>query len=165
MLPFFARLREARQEANDIKTPGIASRIKVGVISNSDDRVLPVLDSLGIKVNPRRHGMQPGLRNSSIAEFEDISFVAMNYDVGIKKPEQGIFNAAKRLSGVASDADAAFVHVGDSYDEDIMGAQRAGWKGILLDRGDDEESKSFRARFRGADNLSACIDLLECQQT
>jgi HAD superfamily hydrolase (TIGR01549 family) len=51
--------------------------------------------------------------------------------VGFAKPNPEIFRIAMRLAGVDP---GETVHVGDLYDSDVVGAENAGIKGILLDR-------------------------------
>lgn len=52
-------------------------------------------------------------------------------DVGVEKPHPGIFAAAEQaLPG------ERYVMVGDSLDNDVAGAQGAGWKGVWLNRCD-----------------------------
>jgi putative hydrolase of the HAD superfamily len=51
-------------------------------------------------------------------------------EVGIRKPEPGIFDAA--LERLGSEPDHAF-YVGDNYWADVVGAERAGVTPVLLD--------------------------------
>lgn len=53
-------------------------------------------------------------------------------EAGVRKPGAGIFTQALRLAGVGA-ADA--IHVGDSVEEDVAGAQAAGIEPVLIDRG------------------------------
>jgi FMN hydrolase / 5-amino-6-(5-phospho-D-ribitylamino)uracil phosphatase len=52
-------------------------------------------------------------------------------DVGHAKPDRRLFEAAAALAGAGA-PDCAMV--GDSVDNDVIGAQRAGWVGIWLNR-------------------------------
>jgi HAD-hyrolase-like len=86
---------------------------------------------------------------------EDINFTVLSYDVGAEKPNPQIFQAAKdmlRLTlqddralsrrdkcttapGVKESTDSfAFLHIGDDVQKDVIGAQKAGFQSILLDR-------------------------------
>lgn len=56
--------------------------------------------------------------------------VAAAGEVGISKPEPGIFCAALARAGVAA---GEAVYVGDNYWADVVGAQRAGLVAVLLD--------------------------------
>jgi putative hydrolase of the HAD superfamily len=81
------------------------------VISNFDSRLVRILD-----------GLDAG------AQFENI-FVSSR--VGYAKPDRRIFNAALSYHGLAP---AQALHVGDSEINDLRGANRAGLKGILVER-------------------------------
>ncbi|KAL8820481.1 MAG: hypothetical protein Q9223_001311 [Gallowayella weberi] len=104
----------------------------IGIISNSDDRIPAILASLGISVSDRRYG------SGAVAstDHSDIGWVVMSYDVGIEKPDKGIFDAAKGLSTsfAESESEKLYIHVGDSIKEDYRGSLDAGWEGVLLDR-------------------------------
>ncbi len=58
----------------------------------------------------------------------------MSYDVGIEKPNHGIFDAAKNMSALSAEGEGVYLHVGDSIEEDYHGALKAGWQSVLLDR-------------------------------
>jgi putative hydrolase of the HAD superfamily len=53
-------------------------------------------------------------------------------DAGCNKPNPEIFWKALRRAGVKA---AEAIYVGDQYQIDVLGASKAGMKGILLDRG------------------------------
>ena len=63
-------------------------------------------------------------------EGDDIDFVMLSYDVGFEKPDSKIFDATKQMLP----GQERFVHVGDDLQKDYLGAKRAGWEGVLLDR-------------------------------
>lgn len=92
---------------NEVKGLGL----KLGIISNFDDRIYSVLDSLEI-----RH-------------FFDS--VTISSESGYSKPDREIFDAAVRsLHEPAS----AILMVGDSPHDDVQGATKAGITAILVDR-------------------------------
>ena len=99
----------------------------VGVITNSDDRVPPILSSLGLRVGPWRYGNDSW---NSIEPDDDIQFVLMSYDVGLEKPNSGIFNVTRQMLSEHE----RFLHVGDDLQKDYYAAKQAGWEGFLLDR-------------------------------
>ena len=68
------------------------------------------------------------------------------------KPHREIFEGALRLSGCAP---AEAVHIGDSYDTDVMGARAAGIRPVLLLRG-----KAPRDGVESADSLTQALDLI-----
>jgi putative hydrolase of the HAD superfamily len=87
-------------------------RVTLAVISNFDSRLVRILDGLGAG-----------------SWFADI-FVSSR--VGYAKPDRQIFDVALDRHGLAP---GNAIHVGDSETNDLFGAQNAGLKGLLIDRG------------------------------
>lgn len=85
--------------------------LHVGAISNWDERLRPLLEQIGLAQH-----------------FDSIT---ISCDIGVEKPQAEIFLAALRSADVAA---AEAVHVGDSYNEDVRGAEAAGMGAIHLDR-------------------------------
>ncbi len=84
--------------------------MKIGLVTNYDSRVLDVLESLGIK-----------------SLFDQVTVSTL---VGAAKPGPLIFHrACVALSCLPADA----AHVGDDYEEDLLGASQAGLRSILFD--------------------------------
>ncbi|KAL8728299.1 MAG: hypothetical protein Q9181_005391 [Wetmoreana brouardii] len=134
VVPFFQRLHEWRMTTEAASAGKLEpSRVQVGVISNSDDRVTSILASLGLRMSPQRWGSATAGESKGRL---DIDWVAMSYDVGFEKPDRRIFEAAKNLSAFATESDGLYLHVGDNVEEDYCGALEAGWGSILLDRDD-----------------------------
>ena len=94
----------------------------LSVISNFDSRLIGILEGLG-----------------AAHWFEHI-FVSSR--VGYAKPDQQIFHTAlERHSLKAGDA----LHVGDSEEKDLHGANKAGLKGVLVERnGESNSNPSLR---------------------
>ena len=91
----------------------LASRgVKLGVISNWDDRLPPLLRRLKL-----------------LDYFET---VAVSCAVGAPKPSRVIFDYAAEKLGLAPEA---ILHIGDSPEMDVQGAQAAGFQALLLRRG------------------------------
>ena len=86
--------------------------VTLAVISNFDSRLVRILDGLGAG-----------------SWFADI-FVSSR--IGYAKPDRQIFDAALGRHGLAP---ANAIHVGDSETNDLWGAQNAGLKALLIDRG------------------------------
>lgn len=86
------------------------------VASNSDDRVVTVLENLGLS-----------------HYFDDVH---LSYHHGSTKPDRRFFGAIVDQRVVADRTQYLenVWHVGDSYDADFTGAVRAGWNGVLVDR-------------------------------
>ena len=86
-------------------------RLKLGIISNFDSRIYSVMDSLGIR------------------QFFDA--VVLSSETGYCKPDPEIFAAGSSAIGV-DPSEALFV--GDSPQDDVEAAIRAGFSAVLIDR-------------------------------
>jgi putative hydrolase of the HAD superfamily len=85
--------------------------LKIGVVSNWDTRLKTISEGLGL--TPL------------------VDFIVISAEVGVRKPDPGIFRMALDRAGVrAEDA----IHVGDLLEEDVEGARRAGVRAVLIDR-------------------------------
>ena len=83
----------------------------VGVLSNFSYLLPLILEDLGL-----------------LGLFDVVVFSA---EVGVEKPDPAIFLEALRVAGVEP-RNAALI--GDTYDEDVLGARSANMKVVLLDR-------------------------------
>jgi FMN phosphatase YigB (HAD superfamily) len=63
-----------------------------------------------------------------------LPIIVTSQDAGYSKPQPEIFHAALRQARVPANS---ALYVGDQYHIDIVGAVRAGMKGVLLDRDGD----------------------------
>jgi putative hydrolase of the HAD superfamily len=93
-------LREARSRG-----------LHVGVISNWDERLRPLLDKIGLA--------------------QSFDSITISCEVGTEKPRAEIFLAALQAANVYA---GQAVHVGDSYSEDVRGAESVGMTAFLVDR-------------------------------
>lgn len=113
LFAFFARAEawtlypETRSTLVELRSRGI----RLGVISNFDSRLFSILDGF------------------DIAQFFDP--VVISTRAGAAKPEQGIFSLALTQAQVEAQES---LHVGDSYEADIIGAQTAGLTPIFIGR-------------------------------
>ncbi len=107
--------------------------IRVGVISNWDRSLLKVLENLEV---------------SDCFEFVIASLV-----FGCEKPETAIFHEAARRLELKPDE---ILHVGDSINDDVEGAKRAGFEWLHLDR-------SLPTDF-GLKRINSLCDVLEVIQ-
>jgi len=82
---------------------------RLGILSNWDHRLHRVLHETGL------------------AELFDAVIISAN--IGIEKPDPGIFRAAE---AVIKHPPEACLHVGDSRHHDLDGAREAGWSAILV---------------------------------
>lgn len=88
-----------------------ARGLKIGIVSNWDARLSTLLGGLGL--TPL------------------LDTVVSSAEVGLHKPDPRIFELACARVGVEP---AGAVHVGDHYYADIIGAEVAGLRGLLIDR-------------------------------
>jgi len=85
---------------------------KLGLISNWDDRLRPLLNSL------------------QLANHFEICVVSC--EVGASKPSSKIFQSAVEQLGVPG---TSILHVGDSFEMDVAGARAAGLNAVQIQRG------------------------------
>lgn len=86
-----------------------ARGIKIGIISNWDTRLRGILNELQTPVD----------------------FAVISSEVGYRKPRREIFARAEAHAGVKS---SEALHIGDFYEEDVVGALASGWKAALIVR-------------------------------
>lgn len=108
---------ESRLAAFDDVVPALVAlqqrEVRLGVISNSGQRLLHILADLGLDTY--------------------FDTVVTSGEVGITKPQPGIFHMGLERAGVAPDE---ALYVGDQYQNDVVGARSAGLVPILVDRYD-----------------------------
>ncbi|KAL4895518.1 hypothetical protein BDV59DRAFT_156146 [Aspergillus ambiguus] len=177
--PFLKRVRCAKTHEGPL---GPFERVLVGVISNSDDRVPAVLESLGLRVGSCRadedisslklpgfeERVETASRADCLGDYDnavcDIDLVITSYEAGEEKPNSHIFDVARRQSirlatqGKGLNADAAgswtCIHVGDDYDKDYQAATNAGWSAYFLPRNGEGSSRD------GARSIRSLMDLI-----
>ncbi len=92
----------------DLKSRGLT----LGLISNVEHAITSLCEELGL--------------------VSLLQVIVTSQDVGFNKPQPEIFQEALRQAKVqASEA----MYVGDQYQIDVVGANKVGMKGVLLDRG------------------------------
>lgn len=70
------------------------------------------------------------------------AFVVFSQDVRVRKPDRRIFEIAAREAGCPLDE---LLHVGDSYENDVLGAHGAGAKTVWMNREGMESNAGIRA--------------------
>jgi putative hydrolase of the HAD superfamily len=100
------------------------------------DDVIPVLNALKKRdlilglISNVEHDITASLDELGLSSLLDI--VVTSLDSGSSKPQPGIFKEATRRAGIQP---SEAIYVGDQYQIDYVGAENAGLKGILIDRG------------------------------
>ena len=119
---------------------------------------LPALKALkkreiAIAVVSNLRNMDAVMARLGIAPYLD--FVVTSEEAGAEKPHPAIFQLALTRGGVtASEA----VHVGDQYNSDIVGAQRAGIQPVLIDRFGMQTDATGCIRIRRLTEVMQLID-------
>ena len=129
-------LKEAGIENSRKLAPGLLGKMRqVKMKLALFDDVIPALTDL--KGRGLILGLISNIDRDMAATLEEVGLqsliqvVVTSLDVGFSKPHPEIFKAALSQAGVpASEA----VFVGDHYRVDVVGANQAGIKGVLLDR-------------------------------
>jgi putative hydrolase of the HAD superfamily len=88
-----------------------ARGLKLGVVSNWDSRLRRIADGMGLT--------------------ELVDFLVISAEAGVRKPDPGIFHLACEKAGVRPEE---ALHIGDLAEEDVVGAQRAGVRAVLIER-------------------------------
>jgi len=84
----------------------------LGLISNVDRDITPLYQDLGLSAW--------------------MGVVVTSQEVGFNKPQPEIFQEALKQAGVRP---SEAIYIGDQYQFDVVGAEGAGMRGVLLDRG------------------------------
>lgn len=84
---------------------------KLGIISNWDDRLRPLLRGLKL--------------------YDYFDSIVVSCEVGSPKPARGVFERAANELAISPNA---ILHVGDSLEMDVQGARAAGFAAVHLDR-------------------------------
>ena len=112
-----------------------AEGFKLAIVSNWDTPLDPLIEQLGIA-----------------AYFEAI-IASNDARVRSEKPDSHIFNCALAAVGVTT---AETVHVGDTYQADVVGARNVGIRPILLDR-DGTQAGRWRETIQSLSELPALL--------
>jgi putative hydrolase of the HAD superfamily len=105
--------------------------LKLGIISNWDERLRPLLDCLGLS--------------------DYFHAIVISHELGYAKPTPEIFHHAAQTLGTPPDT---LLHVGDSADEDLAGARSAGLHAVIVNRRGGADKSEIAS-------LSALVRLLE----
>lgn len=109
--------------------------MRLGIISNWDERLRPLLTSLRLS--------------------DYFEMIVVSVEAGVPKPARAIFDQASRLLGLKP---GSILHVGDSVEEDVAGARSAGLQAVLLDRKRKSGDSSAIATLAGLRDLVKAAD-------
>ncbi len=104
-----------------------AEHMKLGVITNG----------------PSAHQWRK-IKTLNLERWVNPEYIFVSGDVGVNKPERGIFEYVMKKMNLQDPAD--IVYVGDSYEKDILGATGAGWKAVWLERREREVPEDIPKR-------------------
>lgn len=96
--------------------------IRLGIISNWDERLRGLLQQLRL--------------------LDYFEAVAISREIGFAKPSPVLFEHAARKLGLPA---GAILHVGDSLEQDVIGARAAGFNAARLDRRGGKQDGSLRS--------------------
>ncbi|ORX99344.1 HAD-superfamily hydrolase [Basidiobolus meristosporus CBS 931.73] len=111
------------------------TKVQLAVITNCDQRVTEVMDSLGI--------------------LEDFEFVITSSGYGEEKPAPGIFHHAVDVAKVKP---TETLHVGDDYAKDFEAAKRAGLHALYLERDPVKYAKALANNTEAIQSLTEILD-------
>ncbi len=141
-LAFFARYEQILLENAGLATSlDLARQVWQVAISVPKD-FIPFEDSVECLQLLRRKGYRIGVISNlrrdmaqlcaELGMARHLDFCLTSAEVGVEKPDAGIFNAALQRAAVQP---GEAVHVGDQPRSDVVGARAAGIYPVLLDRG------------------------------
>ena len=115
---------------------------KLAIVSNWDTPLDPLTERLGI------------------AEYFDAVVASHDARVRSEKPDPHIFNYARAAVGVSAEE---AVHIGDTYEADVVGAEGVGIHPILLDR-DGTQAGRWKETIRSLAELPKLLAEFSVQQ-
>lgn len=111
--------------------------LTLGIVSNWDTRLRRIVRETGLEAL--------------------VDFVKISCEVGWRKPNGAIFEAALSAAGVEP---GEAIHVGDLYPEDIVGAHLAGLTPVMIVRRDGVLDAGERVPFRTIHSLEELLPLV-----
>ena len=95
------------------------------------DRCLQAGISLGVITNGAHDHQMDKVQTMQLARWIPETRILISEDCEAAKPDERIFRQAEAIAGVPAEE---CCYVGDSWKNDIVGAKRAGWSAIWLNR-------------------------------
>jgi putative hydrolase of the HAD superfamily len=153
-------LKEAGLAADDkivLKLLGMMQQAKMDLVLFDD--VIPALD--GLKKSKLTLGLISNIERDMTTTLDKLGLssrldiVVTSQDTGFTKPHPEMFQYAIKQAGVPP---AATAYVGDQYQVDVVGSNKAGMRGILLDRDDYYRETLDCPRLRNLKNLAKYLE-------
>ena len=94
--------------------------------------------AIGLISNGQGPHQRAKIRQLGLSEWVEEKLIVISGEIGIDKPDLGIFAYAARQAGARPDQ---LVYVGDSMENDILPAEKAGWSAVLWDPKDPESAR------------------------
>jgi putative hydrolase of the HAD superfamily len=115
------------------------ARLRLGIVSNSEGRLRSVLERVGLA--------------------DKFELIIDSHLEGLEKPDAAIFRLAVQRLGVPSER---VVYAGDIPEVDVLGSERAGLHGVLVDAFDGYRDRAELVRVRSvAELVDALLELPE----
>ena len=115
---------------------------------------------IGMVTNGPSGHQRKKIRALGAQRWFDNKDIIISGECGVSKPEVGIFRAAEKQMGLRPEE---IIFVGDNYQNDIVGAKRAGWRAIWINkRGQDISGEAYQPDEIVADEagLKRCVERL-----
>jgi len=94
------------------------------------ERCREVYDGIGLITNGKGPHQRAKIGQLGLTKWVDEKLIVISGEIGIEKPEPGIFAYAANLADAVP---AELTYVGDSVENDILPAKKAGWSAVLWD--------------------------------
>lgn len=149
---------------SDDRVPAVLKALGLRVGDTRADQDRSSMELPGFEERDSSQKLQP--QNSATTNQEaqpetDFDLVITSYEAGEEKPNKLIFDVAKRQArllvrrdapqgstpaGLEDTDDWTYIHIGDDYQKDYVGATRAGWQSYFLERNSSEDRPSRTIR-------------------
>lgn len=95
------------------------------------------------------------LKNCNLIDYFNV--IVSSEELGVNKPDVRIFQHAMDLAGATPDGS---VMIGDDWNVDVMGAERAGMRAIHFDPEEEMSNKNVDIRIRNLNEIPALLPFL-----
>lgn len=131
---FYARLAHAlgiADEHHEAFREGVIDRDAVRAIFDGVRHVIDGLSKRDLKIGLLSNNVHVALRAEALNIQHHFDVIVSPYTYGVHKPDPKIFIETLAVMGVEPER---AIYVGDSYNDDVVGARAAGMTPVLIDR-------------------------------